>query len=229
MAEAAAGQGQERYMLTNIALISLGALLSSLAVSSISITLPLIAGDLHTSTGLVSAAVIVYLLVLSGLFLFFGRLGDVWGYRRVFLAGMVVFTTGSLLCALSTSLNQLILFRAIQAVGAAMVAAVGPAFIMRHIPPSRHGQALAYVSGAAVLGVILGPTVGLLLTDILSWQWVFLFNVPPGILILATGIVTLPKKADLLDGARFDLTGATLFSCASITLVIAISSVHVFV
>jgi DHA2 family metal-tetracycline-proton antiporter-like MFS transporter len=228
MAEGAAEQGLERYQLTNIALMSLGALVSSLAVSSISITLPLIAGDLHTSPGLASASVIVYLLVLSGLFLFFGRLGDVWGYRRVFLAGMIVFTIGSLLCALSASLNQLILFRVIQAVGAAMIASIGPAFMMRHIPPAWHGRAIAYVSGAAVLGVILGPAVGLAITDILSWQWIFLFNVPVGILILAAGTVTLPKKADSLEGARFDLTGACLFSCASVALVLAISSVHVF-
>lgn len=127
---------QERYWLLNLALISLGALVSSLAISSINVVLTQIAQDLNTGIGSASATVIVYLLVLSGLFLFFGKLGDVWGYRRVFLIGIFVFTVGSLLCGLTDTVNGLILFRVVQATGAAMIASIGPAFVTRHIPRS---------------------------------------------------------------------------------------------
>lgn len=218
----------ERYWVANLALISLGALISALAVSSTSVALPQIAKDLHTGIGSASASVIVYLLVLSGLFLFFGKLGDVWGYRRVFLAGTLVFSLGSLLCGGADTAGSLILSRIIQAAGAAMIASVGPAFVTHHVPPSWHGRGFAYVSGAAVLGVILGPTFGVVVSDILSWHWIFLLNVPVGLAILAAGWFTLPANEDTSHGRRFDLTGACLFSCASIALVLAISSVHVF-
>ena len=218
----------EHYWLINIALISVGALVSSLAVSSINVSLALIAQDLHTSPGLVSASVIVYLLVLSGLFLFFGKLGDVWGYRRVFLAGMAVFTVGSFLCGCADTAHALILCRVIQATGAAMVASIGPAFVTRHLPLAWHGRGLAYVSGAAVLGVIAGPSFGVAVTSVLAWHWIFFLNVPVGIAVIAAGWFTLPGSEDTAEGRKFDLIGAVLFSCASITLVLAISSVHVF-
>ncbi|MDD1693674.1 MAG: MFS transporter [Methanoregula sp.] len=218
----------EPYWLLNLALMSLGALVSSFSVSSITVSLPLIAADLHTSTGFASASVIVYLLVLSGLFLFFGKLGDVWGYRRVFLAGFVVFTLGSFLCGVSVTVNQLILFRIVQAAGAAMIASVGAPFVTRHIPKAWEGRGFAYVSGAAVLGVIMGPTVGMAVTDLLTWNWVFLANVPLGIAIMAIGWFTLPGNEDTSRGRRFDLVGACLFSCATVTIVLAISSVHAF-
>jgi MFS family permease len=217
-----------RTWAVNLALMSAGALVSSLAVSSISVALPSIAADLHTGTGAASASVIVYLLVLSGLFLFFGKLGDVWGYRRVFLAGIAVFVLGSLFCSMADTVNALTVSRIVQAAGAAMIAAVGPAFVMRHLPPEWHGRGLAYVTGAAVLGVILGPSFGMAVVDLSGWRWIFAANVPAGLLILATGWFTLPAGSDTEAGRRFDLAGALLFSCASVSLVLAISSVHVF-
>ncbi|MEI8331083.1 MAG: MFS transporter, partial [Methanomicrobiales archaeon] len=219
---------QERYWLLNLALISLGALISALAVSSINVVLTQIAQDLNTGIGSASATVIVYLLILSGLVLFFGKLGDVWGYRRVFLIGMFVYAVGSLLCGLSDTVNGLILFRVIQATGAAMSASIGPAFVSRHITPARQGRGFAYVSGAAVLGIIMGPSFGLAVTDLLSWHWIFFFNIPVSLAILAIGWFTLPPNEETSQGRRFDLIGACLFSCASISLVLAISSVHVF-
>lgn len=219
--------GTERYPRINLALISIGALLSSLAVSSITISLLFVAEDLHTSTGMASAIIIVYLLVLSGLLLFFGKLGDVWSYRKVFLAGIVVFSLGSLLCGLSEYLNQLILFRGLQALGAAMVSSIGPAWITRHVSREQQGTGFAYVSAAAVLGVILGPTIGISITDLFAWRWIFFFNVPVCVAIFAIGWFTLPKRTGSPE-RRFDLIGATIFSCASVALVLAISSVHAF-
>ena len=217
-----------RQMAACIALMSLGALISSLAVSSINVSLAEIAADIHTGTGAASASVIVYLLVLSGLFLFFGKLGDIWGYRRVFLAGTGVFVIGSFLCGMSDTLNELIVFRIIQATGAAMITAVGPAFVMRHLPPDWHGRGLAYVSGAAVLGVIMGPSFGRAMTDLLGWEWIFFANIPVGLAILLAGWLLLPKTEEPQNKRTFDITGAVLFSCASVTLVLAISAVHVF-
>ncbi|MFA6226074.1 MAG: MFS transporter [Methanoregula sp.] len=218
----------EHHWQVNLALISLGALVSSLAVSSINVSLPLIAVDLRTSTGLASASVIAYLLVLSGLFLFFGKRGDVWGYRRVFLAGSFIFALGSLLCGLSVNVNQLILFRIIHAVGAAMITSIGPAYVKRYIPEAWHGRGFAYVSGAAVLSVIMGAPRGLAITDMLTWNWIFFVNVPVCIVIIATGWFTLPGIKETFTKRRFYLPGACLFSFATFALILAISSVHVF-
>ena len=218
----------ERYWLPSLTLISTGALISSLAVSSISVSLPQIAEDLHTGVGFASASVLVYLLVLSGLFLFFGKLGDVWGYRRVFLAGTAVFTAGSVLCGHADTVSALILFRVIQGTGAAMVTSIGPAFVTKHAPPSWYGRGIAYVSGAAVLGVIIGPALGVAVADLLGWHWIFFLNVPVGVAILAAGWFTLPAGEDTAAGRKFDCVGAVLFSAASLSLVLAISSVHVF-
>lgn len=218
----------ENHWRFNILLISLGALISSLAVSSINVSLSAIATDLHTSISVASASVLVYLLVISGLFLFFGKLGDVSGYRRVFLAGTLVFTAGSFLCALAPSVNALIFARIIQAIGAAMVSSIGPAFVIHHAPEDWHGRGLAYVSGAAVLGIILGPSLGVALTNLLGWEWIFIFNVPVGLAIITAGWFTLPAGEPSLQGRKFDLVGASLFSCASVALILLISSVHVF-
>ena len=218
----------ERHWRLNLALICLGALVSAYAASNITVSLPLIAGDLYTSTGLASATVIVYLLVLSGLFLFFGKLGDVWGYRRVFLFGTAVFALGSLLCGLSGTVNQLIFFRVIQAAGATMIAAVVTPYVTCHVPEPWHGRGFAYLSGAAVLGVVLGPTLGVAIAGMLSWRWIFFVLVPVGIAIIAAGFFTLPAGEGTSKGRKFDLFGACLFSCATLALVLAISSVNVF-
>jgi EmrB/QacA subfamily drug resistance transporter len=221
-------EAMEPFWRLNLALISTGALITSLAVSSITVALPTMAADLHTSTGLASAAVLAYLLVLSGLFLFFGKLGDVWGYRRVFLAGSFVFALGSLLCGLSVTVNQLIVFRMVQAAGAAMITAIGPPYVTRHLPESWLGRGIAYVSGAAVLGVIMGPTIGLEIANFLSWNWIFFFNVPVGLLIFCIGWFTLPVNRENTAKRQFDLIGAVLFSCATLALILAISSVRSF-
>jgi len=218
----------ERYWRLNLALISLGALIGAFAASCITVPLQQVAGDLHTSTGLASASVIIYLLVLSGLFLFFGKLGDVWGYRRVFLFGTAAFALGSLLCGLSDTVNQLILFRIIEAVGATMVAAVVTPYVTCHVPEAWHGRGFAYLSGAAVLGVILGPTLGVAIAGTLSWRWIFFALVPVGTAIIATGWFTLPAGEGTAKGRKFDLLGACLFSFATLALVLAISSVNVF-
>ena len=217
-----------KYGRLNIVLIAAGALVSSYAISSVNVSLAQIAADLHTSVSLVSASFLVYLLVISGLFLFFGKLGDVWGYRAVFLSGTFIFLVGSLLCGLAGTVIQLIILRAVQAVGASMIAAIGPAYIVHHVPEHWHGRGLAYVTGAAALGVILGPTLGLSITNIWGWNWTFFCNIPVCIAILAAGWFTLPKKNDALPGKQFDLMGASLFSCAIVSLVIATSSVYAY-
>ncbi len=228
MDEQAGAIGSERYWRLNLALISLGALIGAFAAACITVPLPLIAGDLHTGTGLVSAAVIVYLLVLSGLFLFFGKLGDVWGYRRVFLVGTAAFTLGSLLCGLSDSADHLILFRVIEAVGATMITAVVTPYVTCHVPEPWHGRGFAYLSGAAVLGVVLGPTLGVTIVDTLGWRWVFFALVPVGLAIIIPGFFTLSPGEGMPKNRKFDLIGACLFSCATLALVLAISSVNVF-
>lgn len=221
-------EAPKQYWPVNLILISLGALISALAVSSINVSLPALAIDLHTSTGLASASVIAYLLVLSGLFLFFGKLGDVLGYRKVFLAGSCAFALGSLLCGFCVTVNQLIIFRIIQAVGAAMITSVGPPYVTRYIPEAWHGRGLAYVSGAAVLGIIMGPTVGIAITDLLTWKWIFFVNVPVCIAISLIGWFTMPVNEETVTKRQFDVLGACLFSCATIALILAISSVYVF-
>ncbi|HTY52434.1 MAG TPA: MFS transporter [Methanomicrobiales archaeon] len=207
--------GRRRLLVTVVALASF---MGALDATIVNISLPAISASFGARLGLVSWVIIGYLLVLSSTLLLFGRLGDLHGFRPVFLGGFLVFTAGSLLCGLSGEVTHLIGFRVLQGAGAAALQALGPALIALNLPRENRGRALGILATATSLGIAGGPIIGGILTEYLSWHWIFFINVPVGIFALALGYAVLPPGAPERRDLPFDLGGSVLFFLALLTL-----------
>jgi len=198
--------------------ISLGAFMGSLDVTIVNIALPTIAGSFGLSTGSVSWIVLAYLIVLTGFLLAFGRLADIKGYKKVFVAGFAVFTIGSFLCGivplLFDSFFSLVVFRVVQAVGASMTGALASGMVALYLPAGRRGKGLAFITVMASLGIAAGPFIGGILTQFFGWHWIFLVNVPVGILAVFLSVRYLPADRDLRTDSVFDTAGAFMIFLA---------------
>lgn len=194
-------------ILFNIVLLTFMACLDS---SIVNVALPVMAN--YFNVGMNSIAVIVssYLIAISGTILFFGRLGDIKGTIRVFKVGIVIFTLGSLMCAISTSLYVLVIARVIQAVGAAGFMATNQGIITRVFPAGERGKALGITGSFVALGNLVGPPLGGFIVDASAWQYIFLINIPIGLFAFIMGLKILPGDEESKK-ARLDIKGALLF------------------
>jgi EmrB/QacA subfamily drug resistance transporter len=186
-------------------------LLSTIDATIVNIALPTLVRDLDTDFPTVQWVVLSYLLIQATLMLSVGRLGDMLGKKPLFTSGFIVFTIGSVLCGLAPSVYWLIGFRMVQAVGAAMLLALGMAIITESFPPSERGKALG-ISGTIIsVGIVIGPALGGLIVDALSWRWIFFVNLPVGIIGTLMAIAYIPALKPS-GRQRFDYLGAiTLF------------------
>jgi EmrB/QacA subfamily drug resistance transporter len=198
--------GFERKWLI-LAAVMAGSFMGPLDGSIVNTVLPEITRSFGTDISIAQWVPTVYLLTLSCLILLYGRLGDIIGYRRVFLIGLSGFTIASLLCGFSQNIWMLIGFRALQGLAAGMTMAVGIAIITTAFPPNERGKALGIyaISIAAALG--LGPTLGGLIAEYLSWRYVFFVNVPIGLLSLFWCYRVVPHSVTKPD-QRLDWHGA---------------------
>jgi EmrB/QacA subfamily drug resistance transporter len=194
-----------------MAVIGMGIFLATIDGSIVNIALPTLAKSFNARFETVQWVVLSYMLTLATLMLSIGRLADIVGKKPIYLIGMLVFTLGSLLCGLSQSIFWLIGFRIFQAIGASMMLALGTGILTEAFPPEQRGKAMG-TSGAIVsIGIILGPTLGGLLIDLISWHWIFFVNIPIGIIGSIMVFRILPDVKGKL-GQRFDFFGAaTLF------------------
>ena len=165
--------------------------------------------------------VLGYLLALGTLLLAFGRLGDVFGYRRVYVGGLAVFGVASLLCGLSGDVWTLAGFRVVQGVGSGMVQAIGPALLVRAFPAEERGKAQGLFAISIALGITVGPTLGALLTEWSSWSWIFFVNVPLCLLGVVWSLRVLPGEGRVA-GRAFDAVGAALLFGATAALLLAV-------
>lgn len=203
-----------------------GMLMIVLDSSIVNVALPSIQDDLGFSTSNLAWVVNAYLLTFGGLLLLAGRLGDLLGRRRIFLAGLVVFTVASALCGLATSEGMLIGARMLQGIGGALTAAVILGMIVTMFPePREQAKALGVFAFVASGGASLGLLLGGVLTDALSWHWIFLVNVPIGAVtfFLAQRFVADEPGLGLSRGA--DVLGATLITSGLMVGVYAIVKV----
>jgi EmrB/QacA subfamily drug resistance transporter len=196
-----------------IALVVLcaGFLMIILDQTIVNVALPSIQGDLHFTQSNLAWVINAYLIAFGGLLLLVGRLGDLIGRRRIFLAGLTVFTTASLLCGLATSQALLIGARFVQGVGGAMTAAVILGMIVTMFPkPSEQAKAIGVYAFVAAAGGAVGLLAGGVLTQAINWHWIFFVNLPIGI---ATGVFAtrlLPNDNGIGLGRGADLPGALL-------------------
>jgi EmrB/QacA subfamily drug resistance transporter len=186
--------------------------------------LPTISRSFQTNAGTASWLVIAYFLVLSGILLAFGKLGDIIGFKKVFMSGLAVFTVGSILCTIAPDIYLLIGFAILQALGAAMILAVSSAMGSTFLPPNIRGMALGYVSTLTMLGVAIGPLFGGAITTYLGWRWIFLLNVPIGICTIIVSRDLLPNDSPSSPNEAFDFIGAGLILLSITALTYALST-----
>lgn len=203
--------------------LAMSALVTGLSTSVVNTLLPVIARFFAAEVATVEWVVTLYLLVVSGLLLAFGRLGDLLGHRRIYLSGVALFTAGMGLSGLAPSIAALILFRALQGVGAAMLFATAPAILTRAFPPSQRGQALGLNALATYLGLVAGPSMGGWLATAYGWRSVFYANVPLGLLALLLGARFVPAEGGRREGETFDALGAGLFTTGLVALLLGLN------
>ena len=192
-----------------------------LDVTIVNVALPAIQRDLHVSTGNLEWVISAYTLSLATLILVGGALGDRYGRKRVFLLGLVVFTTCSALCALARTDPQLIVARALQGVGGALMAALTLSILVDALPPERRTSAIGTWAAVAGLGFGIGPILGGILLSAFSWSAVFWVNVPIGVAGVVLAAVGVRESQD--PGARaLDPIGALLVASGLFLLTFAL-------
>lgn len=203
--------------------IGVGTFMSALDGSVVNTTLPVITRDFRSEVATMEWVVTVYLLVVSGLLLSFGRLGDLRGHKPVYLTGFTIFIVSSAMCGLAQSPLMLIGSRAIQALGAAMLFANSPAILTKNFPASERGRALGLQGTMTYLGLTVGPSLGGWLTEQFSWRAVFYINVPVGLLALFLSWRFIPKDVPAERAEKFDRAGAAAFMAGLIALLLGLN------
>jgi EmrB/QacA subfamily drug resistance transporter len=185
----------------------MGIFLATIDGSIVNVALPTLSTALGADFATVQWVVLSYLLTITTLLAVVGRLADMYGRKRLYNSGFVVFTIGSLLCGLSPSVGWLIGFRVLQGVGAALILALGLALVTEAFPPQERGRALGIAGSIVSIGIVTGPTLGGVIIENLSWHWIFFVNVPIG--ILGTYLVWRNIPATRPPGGQaFDFGGA---------------------
>jgi EmrB/QacA subfamily drug resistance transporter len=200
----------------------IGWAMSMLDVSIVNITIPTLQRDLSASLDTVSWVVNAYNIVFAVLLVAMGKLADQFGRRRLFVIGLTIFTIGSGLCALSWSVGALIGFRVVQGVGAGILAPLGFAMTALVFPPAQRGRGLATIAVVALLANAAGPVLGGVLLQIGDWHWIFLVNVPFGIIGVGAALRWWPETFDLTADRSIDWLGIGLLAGAVSTLAYAL-------
>lgn len=195
-----------------LASLSLAMLMPSLDTSIANAALPSLARTLEASFAQVQWIVLAYLLAITTLIASAGRLGDQLGRRRVLLVGIALFTLASLCCGLAPGLGWLLAARALQGLGAAVMLALSMALVGDALPKARTGAAMGWLGSMSALGTTLGPALGGLILAGLGWRWMFLVNVPLGLLALLLAWRCLPADRPVASASAFDVPGTVLLA-----------------
>lgn len=213
--------GRKRWFA--LIVLCLGSLMIVLDATIVNVALPSIKADLGFSATSLAWVVNAYLLTFGGFLLLGGKLGDLFGHRRLFLIGISLFTVASLACGLSNSTGLLVAARAVQGLGGAVVSAVAFSLIMiMFTETTDRAKAMGVfgfvLSGGGTIGVLLGG----ILTDALDWHWIFLVNLPIGVLVIALTVMLLPAAPGPASSERLDIAGAVTVTLSLMFAVYAI-------
>jgi len=206
-----------------LVVLCLGTLMIVLDTTIVNVALPSIRDDLGFSATSLAWVVNAYLLTFGGFLLLGGRLGDLYGHRRLFLAGIGLFTLASLACGLSTSQESLIVARAVQGVGGAIASAVSLSLtMMLFTEAADRAKAMGIFGFVASGGGSIGVLLGGVLTDVLDWHWIFLVNIPIGVAVVLLSLRLLPGRSGEAGTGRLDVAGAVTVTAALMLAVYAI-------
>lgn len=206
-----------------ILVIALGITIAVLDGTIANVALPTIARDLNTSPATSIWVINAYQLAITISLLSMASLGDIIGYRRVYQAGLLVFSVTSLFCALSDSLLTLTFARVLQGFGAAALMSVNTALIRIIYPRAQLGRGIGINSVIVAVSAAAGPTIASAVLAVASWQWLFAINVPIGLLAWGLGMKYLPANSTKSNGNRFDFTSSLMNALTFGLLIIAIS------
>ncbi len=207
-----------------LALTSVGAFMGPLDGSIVAVALPAVSADLRLSFGEAIWVQAVYLLAMAIMLIPLGRLADQRGRMRFYLGGVALFTLASALNGLSVDGSMLIVSRALQGAGAALLVATSAAIVTAVFPPQQRGRALGINIMAVYVGLSVGPPLGGILVDTVGWRWIFLINIPIGLALLAWGGLRLPH--DHGSGSRAlrpDVLGSALLAVFLVCLLVPVS------
>ena len=208
-----------------IAIVSLAVFMFSVDYSIVNITLPAIAKYFRVPIAHVSRIPLAYLLVMTSTVLLFGKLGDIKGFKKIFIGGLIIFVTGTFLFGFAGTFNILLLSRVYQCIGEAMFSPIAIAIAAVFLPSDVKGKALGFMATAQGAGFCLGPVIGGFINAHLGWHNIFFVNVPLGILMIIASLKIIPSRQPLIEDKRVDAIGAVwIFICLS-TLVVALNSI----
>ena len=208
---------------TALVVLCLGNLMIVLDTTIVNVALPSIRADLGFSESSLAWVVNAYLLTFGGFLLLGGRLGDLFGQRRLFMAGIAAFTAASVACGLAGSATVLVAARAVQGLGGAVVSAVALSLVMNlFTEPADRAKAMGFIGFVAAGGGSIGVLLGGVLTNSLDWHWIFLVNAPIGVAVLLLSLRVLPAAHVRGAGTRLDVAGAVTVTSALMLAVYAI-------
>jgi EmrB/QacA subfamily drug resistance transporter len=206
-----------------LVVLCLGSLMIVLDTTIVNVALPSIRDDLGFSSTSLAWVVNAYLLTFGGFLLLGGRLGDLYGHRRLFLSGITLFTAASLACGLATSQEFLIAARAVQGVGGAVASAVSLSLMMNlFTEPADRAKAMGVFGFVASGGGSIGVLLGGVLTDTLDWHWIFLVNLPIGVAVVLLSLRLLPGRRGEAGTGKLDVAGAVTVTSSLMLAVYAI-------
>jgi EmrB/QacA subfamily drug resistance transporter len=206
----------------------IGWAMSLLDISIVNISIPELQDEMSTDIATVTWVINAYNIVFAVLLVSMGRLADQFGRKRFFVLGLAIFTIGSALCAAAWSVEWLIVFRVIQGAGAGVLAPLGFAITVLVFPPEQRGRGLALIAVVALVSSALGPVIGGTLVEVASWHWIFLINIPFGILGILLCLRWWPETWDLSAGRDVDLRGMLLLGGAVFCLTVALVEANPF-
>jgi EmrB/QacA subfamily drug resistance transporter len=206
-----------------LGVVCLGVLMAVLDVTIVNVALPSIRADLCFTEAALVWVVNAYMLTCGGFLLLGGRLGDLYGQRRLLMIGITLFTLASLACGSANAQVPLVIARAVQGIGGAIVEAVALALLMNlFTEPAERAKAMGVYGFVCASGGSIGVLLGGVLTDGLSWHWIFLVNLPIGLAVLGLSLALLPAATAPAERVRLDIGGATTVTVALMLAVYAI-------
>jgi EmrB/QacA subfamily drug resistance transporter len=187
--------------------VAFGLFMIMLDNTVVNVALPSIERDLHVSISSLEWVVTAYALTFAALLITGGKLGDLFGRRRIFIIGIAIFTLSSLACGFAPSSGFLIGARAVQGVGAALMNPASLSIITATFPPRERGQAIGIWAGVSAMALAIGPLIGGLIVDNINWNWIFFINVPVGVVGIVVSQLVIKESRDTSHEQSIDLPG----------------------
>ena len=206
--------------------VAMGTMMATMDASITMIAFPELTRVFKSSLSTVMWVAVAYILVSSSLMLVAGKISDLTGRKRVYAGGMAIFTLGMGACAFTRSIDQLIIARIVQALGAAMSISCGTAIVAEAFPPSEIGKGMGFLGMSVSAGFILGPIVGGFLLEWLDWRALFYVRAPVGIITFILAIALLKKDSGSPGRIKLDLLGALFSSCGLFSLIFGLSRMN---